>query len=170
MAESDLMLEDMSMHDGGIDMTVSGDTAQRFYANLIRLFKQAGGKNFLTLSVSNKAEKYAITIQDCNGADTPEEKIKRLTAENAALKEESRWIPVSERLPEQPPDFIGEDGLMRFVSGMDYIVADAENNVYVAHYLFGCSSMKYFWYKNSLTPLKNVTHWRPLPEPPQKRE
>ena len=91
-----------------------------------------------------------------------------LKAENEALKEANRWIPVSERLPERPPDFIGNDGMLRFVSGGDYLVADTENNVYEAHYTFGCSSMNYFWYHNSLTPLQNVTHWRPLPEPPQK--
>ena len=94
--------------------------------------------------------------------------IESLQAENAALKEANKWIPVSERLPEQPPDFIGNDGMLRFVSGGDYLVADTENNVYEAHYTFGCSSMNYFWYHNSLTPLQNVTHWRPMPEPPQK--
>ena len=84
------------------------------------------------------------------------------------LESAQRWIPVTERLPEQPPDFVGKDGKLYFVSSGDFLVADAESNVYVAHYTFGCSSMNYFWYHNSLTPLRNVTHWQPLPQPPQK--
>ena len=89
-----------------------------------------------------------------------------LKAENAALKEANRWIPVSERLPEKPPDYF-KDGHWWMVSGEDFIVADSDGKVYEAHWTYGCSHQNYFWYVNSLTPLTNITHWRPLPEPPE---
>ena len=78
-----------------------------------------------------------------------------------------RWIPVSERLPEQPPDYF-KNGHWWMVSGEDFIVADSDGKVYEAHWTYGCSCQRYFWYVNSLTPLKNITHWMPLPDPPRK--
>ena len=115
-------------------------------------------------------------MREHNGMECPHysnaihalEQIESLQAENAALKEANRWIPVSERLPEKPPDYF-KDGHWWMVSGEDFIVADSDGKVYEAHWTYGCSHQNYFWYVNSLTPLTNITHWRPLPEP-QKGE
>jgi hypothetical protein len=82
------------------------------------------------------------------------------------LREENRWISVSEMLPKKPPDYF-KDGHWWMVSGEDFIVADSDGKVYEAHWTYGCSCQNYFWYVNSLTPLTNITHWRPLPEPPK---
>ena len=79
----------------------------------------------------------------------------RLRDENARLKEERRWIPVSERMPESNRRviFISLEGTVycgMHQSSVPQWVAD------------GC----YFhssWYKF-------VTHWMPLPEPPQEVE
>ena len=92
--------------------------------------------------------------------------ISTLESENARLKDAQRWIPVSERLPEKPPDYF-KDGHWWMVSGEDFIVADSDGKVYEAHWTYGCSCNNYFWYVNSLTPLTNITHWRPLPKPPK---
>ena len=78
-----------------------------------------------------------------------------------------KWISVSERLPEQPPDYF-KNGHWWMVSGEDFIVADSDGKVYEAHWTYGCSCQRYFWYVNSLTPLKNITHWMPLPDPPKE--
>ena len=87
----------------------------------------------------------------------------------AELEAAQRWISVSERLPEKPPDYF-KDGHWWMVSGEDFIVADSDGKVYEAHWTYGCSHQNYFWYVNSLTPLTNITHWQPLPRPPQKGE
>lgn len=79
--ENDLMLHDMSFHDGEIDMSLSGEDAQMFMFSLVKMCEQAGGKNFLTITVNYKNDKYSITIENCNGNDTPAEKMQRLEEE-----------------------------------------------------------------------------------------
>ena len=95
--------------------------------------------------------------------------IPALTARAEKAEAENRWISVSERLPEKPPDYF-KDGHWWMVSGEDFIVADSDGKVYEAHWTYGCSHQNYFWYVNSLTPLTNITHWQPLPQPPKKGE
>ena len=73
-----------------------------------------------------------------------------------------QWIPVTERLPVQPPNRVDEQGRSWFTTGIECIVYDSEN-VLAAHY---CFQNKCFWYADTLHPLKNITHWMPLPEPP----
>jgi hypothetical protein len=94
------------------------------------------------------------------------EEVERLTARAEKAEAENRWIPVSERLPKKPPDYF-KDGHWWMVSGEDFIVVDSDGKVYESHWTYGCSCQNYFWYVNSLTPLTNITHWRPLPEPPK---
>ena len=74
------------------------------------------------------------------------------------------WISVKDRLPEQPPNIVDEKGRSWFTPDIDCIVCDGKS-VFAAHY---CFQNKFFWYANSLHPLKNITHWMPLPEPPKE--
>lgn len=75
----DLKLHEMSYKDGVIDMSLSGEQAKIFMSSLIEFFKQNGGENFLTLTVNDgDNNKFAINIQNCNGIDTPAEKLQRL--------------------------------------------------------------------------------------------
>ena len=72
-----------------------------------------------------------------------------LTAENEALREANRWIPVSERLPENTNLVIIFD---RFRKLGQYI------------------SSTNGWYdedSNLEFPNENVTHWQPLPAKPK---
>jgi hypothetical protein len=81
-----LYVKDISLNKGGLDLSLTGEIAKAFMQNLVQMFKDNGGKNFLTLTVMDKENKYAITIQNCNGTDTPAEKLQRLSEEIAALK------------------------------------------------------------------------------------
>lgn len=74
---TDLLLHEMELKEGKIDMKVSGENANIFMQRLIQFFKQNGGKNFLTIEVGLKGENYAITIQNCNGKDSPQAMLKR---------------------------------------------------------------------------------------------
>ena len=73
------------------------------------------------------------------------------------------WIPVTERLPVQPPNRVDEQGRSWFTPDIDCIVYDGEN-VFAAHY---CFQNKCFWYADTLHPLKNITHWMKMPQPPK---
>lgn len=66
----------------------------------------------------------------------------------AALKAQQRWIPVTERLPE-------EDTVV--------LACDSENDMVVAcYYKVG------FMNNVDLRTESGITHWMPLPEPPKE--
>ena len=73
------------------------------------------------------------------------------------------WIPVDDRLPEQPPNRVDEQGRSWVTQNIDCIVYDGKI-VFVAHYSF---QNKFFWYSDTLHPLKNITHWMEIPQPPK---
>lgn len=77
--------------------------------------------------------------------------IAALEAENAALKVERRWIPVSERLPEEDCDVLavisGETSLGRYYKEF-HAVCDFIDGLGVIE----------------------ATHWMPLPTPPEVQE
>lgn len=51
-----------------------------------------------------------------NLLDKAAEAIKRLTAENTALREKQRWIPVTERMPEEIKDPFTEDTMINLAA------------------------------------------------------
>lgn len=64
----------------------------------------------------------------------------------------SEWIKCSERMPEETDDIIVvSDGIV--VSGISYS----------RRYGFYMAALEY----DSDAPIKDVTHWMPLPEPPE---
>lgn len=77
----ELMLHEMSLENGSLDMKLSGEPAKAFMAALIKLFKDNGGINFLETTALWSGDKYSISIINCNGKDTPGEKLNRLQQE-----------------------------------------------------------------------------------------
>ena len=73
------------------------------------------------------------------------------------------WVPVKDGLPERPPDRVDEQGRSWFTPNIDCIVYDGKS-VFAANY---CFQNKCFWCADTLHPLKNITHWMPMPHPPK---
>lgn len=74
--------------------------------------------------------------------------LERLTAENAALREKQRWIPVTERLPDD------DATVLTYKNGiLEVQKYEKGRNGWI------CNG--WFW------SLANVTHWMPLPEVPE---
>ena len=89
----------------------------------------------------------AITKRLLRRAETAESKLIRLTAELAGLKDKMRWIPVGERLPDN-----NDDVLVWRVEGYHEI---------------GCHSSGLWWGGTFMDEAIYITHWMPLPEPPE---
>ncbi len=73
--ENGLMLRELHLDDGALNMRFGGEPAQRFMEGLVAFFEQNGGRNFLTFTVSNSEKKYGITIQNCMGGQSPAERL-----------------------------------------------------------------------------------------------
>ena len=84
----------------------------------------------------------------------------RLIANGITVQE---WVSVKDGLPERPPDRVDEQGRSWFTPNIDCIVYDGKS-VFAANY---CFQNKCFWYADTLHPLKNITHWMPMPHPPK---
>ena len=81
------------------------------------------------------------------------EAIERLTAENAALREKPRWIPVAERMPERDVQVLGwykDNPFSQYRSGVVAWNGNGWVFVYAHRYV------------------ANVTYWLPLPEAPEE--
>ena len=79
--------------------------------------------------------------------------IERLTAENAALREKPRWIPVAERMPERDVQVLGwykDNPFSQYRSGVVAWNGNGWVFVYAHRYV------------------ANVTYWLPLPEAPEE--
>jgi len=87
----------------------------------------------------------AIIMRD-NLAD----EVDRLRARVAELEETNQWIPVEERLPEGRVEFVVHDRVC-----IGYHVPSVPQ----------WTDEKGFYFHGNY--YKNVTHWRPLPEPPK---
>ena len=74
--------------------------------------------------------------------------IERLTAENAALREKTRWISVTEKTPEYD---------------MPQLALNADGEALIANYAYG------EWFDTWGQDVE-VTHWMPLPEAPEGGE
>lgn len=77
-----------------------------------------------------------------------------------------KWISVNDRLPQRPPDRVDEQGWCWSTTGTYCLVYDGKN-VFAAHYTF---MNKEFWVRDSLHPLKNITHWMEMPKPPKEKK
>jgi hypothetical protein len=87
----------------------------------------------------------------------------RLTAELAELRDRTRWIPVSERLPENTGEvFIKAIGMKRPELGSYVYQGDEVFDIY-------CKPCFYAWRAGDWTDKVIVTHWMPLPEPPEDK-
>ena len=84
--------------------------------------------------------------------------IERLEAENEKLRNTARWIPVSERLPEKSQQVLGA---LKSSTG-NYNLSRI-NRVMACDHDWEADG---FEISNCWT----VTHWMPLPEPPQEQE
>ena len=73
------------------------------------------------------------------------------------------WVSVEDGFPERPPDRVDEQGRSWFTPNIDCIVYDGKS-VFAANY---CFQNKCFWYADTLHPLKNITHWMEMPQPPK---
>jgi len=87
-------------------------------------------------------------------------RIKELEAELKRLKEANRWIPVAERLP--------DDGVPVLVTYLGY----CDNNPYsdgVAVWKIENNGYNggWEWELDGDEVKVQITHWRPLPEPPE---
>lgn len=81
---------------------------------------------------------------------------ERAQKRNALLKSQPRWIPVTERLPEDGADVLG------------YHLQDADRRRFVAAnydkgYWQDCVTGQLYRAEDGF-----VTHWMPLPEPPKE--
>ena len=115
--------------------------------------------------------------------DALQARITELTVELAALREQVRWIPVSERLPELKTCASRED----IICPEDYtIVITVDDKGYVSPAYFSYDGMFLDDYETPAEPMvygktlffsecldysseiiNNVTHWMPLPLPPE---
>ena len=91
----------------------------------------------------------------------PTEAVADYLLDNGVTVQE--WISVKDRLPEQPPNRVDEQGRSWVTQNIDCIVYDGKI-VFVAHYSF---QNKFFWYSDTLHPLKNITHCMEIPQPPK---
>lgn len=105
-------------------------------------------KDALILAVNAKVG-VTFTIYEADALLTIMQAYDELEAENELLK---RWIPVSERLPEEGQSVIVYD---RIASGCEVVT-------------YGSGEWKYWEFHHSVKFFKDIfTHWMPLPQPPE---
>jgi len=109
MFADDMYIESANMVPGHYDINMRGKGAMLICGQMLQMFRESGGVNFHTSTFQMEFgdpktfEIFELTIQKVNGDDSPAQKITRLEAENAKLREtvnEARRILESQRVLE----------------------------------------------------------------------
>ena len=94
MFQEDIYIESINADPNHYNLTMRGKGAMLIVGQLIQIFRESGGKNFLTntlqmtLPDGKTRELFELTIQKVCGVDSPAMKIERLEKENKELKEQ----------------------------------------------------------------------------------
>lgn len=135
--------------------------AKSLHAILTRIQRQHPHKSALTMfgEIAALRDEYDVTtnkplrteIVPVNGDGAiGHTKLAELEAENARLREAARWIPVSERLPEDAETVLVAGGCAYYQSGDGWFT------------LMGSDAHRRIQWK--------VTHWMPLPTQPDSEQ
>lgn len=72
----------------GIDLSLKGPFAKSLFDNFVGMFEEAGGKNFLAITLQGgDGRKYSVIIQDCHKRLTPAEKLGQMAARVQELEQ-----------------------------------------------------------------------------------
>ena len=118
--------------------------------------------------MSDRREELGQKIKDFNSTGA---KIRRLEAELAALAEADKWIPVSERLPDEfvPVLVVGKSGDSQYVTSA-LVTWEWDDTgagwCWNQHHMGWLSDMDSYQFDDDY----EYTHWMPLPEPPSTKE
>jgi hypothetical protein len=112
-------------------------------------------------SESPAAKLYAYEDLNLSPAEIAE-KLKEL----AELRKATRWIPVSERLPEYSPSGTVKSYWVAYDTSKGKQMQIAVYSDYMYSTLIGIPPCV-TWRDYESHKIKNVTHWMPLPEPPK---
>jgi hypothetical protein len=94
MFQKEIYIESIHADPGYYNLSLRGKGAMLIVGQLIQIFRESGGKNFLTntlqltLPDGKTQELFELTIQKVDGEDSPAMKIERLEKENKQLKEQ----------------------------------------------------------------------------------
>ena len=109
--------------------------------------------SILGMTSARKAAETKASIHSCANMDIScsmvIEMVDKIRDMEAQLSK-SQWVSVEDRLPENENE---------------HLVSDDEKEIWLAVYTDTYDIMN--WYDMSAAPVRNVTHWMPLPEPPQ---
>ena len=141
---------------GEIEIKVSGKALLDDYKRLL-----LENRNLKERVAELEAERRWHVVKECNDVATPidvalrkriaelEGRIDQLTAHDATERQDDKWIPVSERLPDNWESVLTID-ISKSTRDMVTAFYNPETSLWSTH--FSCD----LW----------VTHWMPLPEPP----
>ena len=109
---SDLDIDLIKMTKDTLDVQFSGDTAAVFMEEFIKFFNSFGGENFVTFTITDESNTYALTIENLNGKKSPADRIKELETKVRQLESELKKIretPIGGKIKKKTGSFFNED-------------------------------------------------------------
>jgi len=108
--EPDLNVDMIKMTKDTLDVQFSGDTAAVFMEEFIKFFNSFGGENFVTFTVTDESNAYAITIENLRGKKSPADRIKELEAKVVELESDIKdLLMILKNKDSEKPNPFSED-------------------------------------------------------------
>lgn len=125
---SDLDIDLIKMTKDTLDVQFSGDTTGIFMEELIKFFNSFGFENFVTFTITDESNAYAITIENLKGNKSPADRIKELETKIFQLESELKKIretPIGGETKKKNGSFFKEDEESLFFTEKPYYRQDS---------------------------------------------
>jgi hypothetical protein len=126
--EPDLNVDMIKMTKDTLDVQFSGDTAAVFMEEFIKFFNSFGGENFVTFTITDESNAYALTIENLRGKKSPADRIKELETKVHQLESELKKIretPIGGETKKKTGSFFNEDEDSQFFTEKPYYRQDS---------------------------------------------